>query len=233
MQKVKLVTLALIAVFAFGAIMAATSASATEPLFLTASGAKLLFTAIGGLALLKGKKLGNEAEIHCEESSTHGFVLNKSSLADEIQIEFKTNCVETAAALGLNKAACVEPITIKETRGELGLTALGTETKLVGLLLAPASGTEFVKTSCGGSETTVSGAIVGVFPNRTQYNKFEAQAELLFKATGAKQEPTTIELLGTSMTGVALKVSEIFGEEASEATKATVKGDGNVAIDTD
>jgi hypothetical protein len=233
MRKVKLLIFALAAVMAFG-VVAAASASATEPLFLN-EGAKasLLFTATGGAAVLKGKKLTQEAEINCEESSTHGFTLNKTSLADEVDIEFKTNCNETAPALGLNKAACVEPIKVKETRGELGLTTLGAETKLLALLLAPVSGSEFVTTECGGVRTVVGGAIVGFLPQRAKYNKFESEAELVFRASGAKQEPTEIELLGTNMTGVKLTVSEAFGEEASEATKASVKGDGKVAIDTD
>ncbi len=236
MQKVKLFTLALAALMAFGVVMAATNASAAEPLFLNEGGtakASLLFTATGGAAVLRGKKLEQEAEINCEESSTHGFSLNKSSLADEVLIIFKGKCNETAPALGLNKAACEEPIKVKEAKGELGLTTLGAETKLLALLLRPASGTEFVTTECGGSKTQVSGAIVGFFPQRAKYNKFETEAELVFRASGAKQEPTTIELLGANMTGVTLKVSEIFGQEASEATKASVKGDGKVAIDTD
>jgi hypothetical protein len=217
---------ALVAVMAFG-VMVVASASAAEPLFLTASGAKLLFSATGGLAVLKGKKIGQEAEIHCEKSTGHGFVLNKTSLADEVLISFSGSCVENASALGLKNAACVEPIVVKESRGELGLVS----TTEVGLLLSPASGTEFAKTECGGSVTTVSGAIIGTFPETGKYGKLEAEAELLFKATGAKQEPTAIELLGVKMTGVTLKVSEIFGEEASEATKSTIKGDGKIAID--
>jgi hypothetical protein len=227
MRKIKLLMFALVAVMALGA-MAAASASATAlPLFLTESGAKLLFTALGGLAILRGKKIGQEAEIHCEESTAHGFVLNKTSLADEVQISFSNKCVENAAALGLKNAACKEPIVVKESKGELGLIG----TTEVGLLLAPVTGTEFAKTECGGSSTTVSGAIIGTFPETGKYGKLEAKAELLFKATGAKQEPTSIELLDNLMTGVTLKVSEIFGEEASEATKSTITGDGKIAID--
>jgi hypothetical protein len=235
MRTIKSLTLALAAVFAVG-VAAVPSASATGPLFLNEGGAakaSLLFTAISGTAVLRAKKLTQEFEINCEESSTHGFTLNKTSLADEVDIEFKTNCNETAPALGLNKAACVEPIKVKETRGELGLTTLGAETKLLALLLAPVSGSEFVTTECAGVKTVVGGAIVGFLPQRAKYNKFESEAELVFRASGAKQEPTEIELLGVNMTGVTLALVEAFGEEASEATKASVKGDGKVAIDTD
>jgi len=228
MRKVKLAGFLLIAVFAVGVVAAASASASTQPLFLTASGNTLLFTATGGLAILLGSKLGQKAEIHCEKSSGHGNILNKSSLADEVNISFSGKCVETAAALGLEKAACTEPISIKLARGELGLESNND----VGLVLKPASGEEFVTTSCGGSETKVSGEIIGTFPETSKYNKLESEAELVFNASGTTQEPTAIELLGTSMTKVELKVNELFGEKASEITKAVITPDGKVAIDS-
>lgn len=204
-----------------------------RPQFVTLSGAKLLFTATGGLAVLFGKKLSQIGEIHCEKSTAHGFILNASPLADEIKISFSGDCLENAPGIGLNKAACTEPINVEESRGELGITEFKGEKEIVGLDLEPVNTNKhFATTVCGGSRTEVGGAIIGIFPETTKYNKLESSAALDFEGTEAKQEPTAIELLGVSMTGVHLTVSEIFGEEAAEITNSTVVPDGKVEIRT-
>ncbi len=226
MRNAKLGILALIAVFAFGALAVA-SASAVQPEFNTESGKTLSFSASGGLATLLGEELKVRAEIMCEKSSTTGEILNKTPLADNIAITFTGKCKESIA--GGTASSCTEPITVKPARGEIGLAAK----EEVGIVLKPYnSAGEFVETTCGSNKTTVDGEIIGLYPETKNYNKLEKSAEQAFNAKGTTQEPTEIELLGVKMTKVELKVSGAFGEKSSQITIATVTNDGGIEIKT-
>lgn len=224
MRIIKLLMLALGAVMAFGAIAAASASATVQPLYLTSTGGTLKFKATGGLAALHGEAAGISAEIHCEESSATGEVQNKSMLAVKTLIQFKNKCEQNGG--GVSKAGCTEPILVKLVTGEIGLTSNGTIKELVGIVLKPSSGTEFVKVTCGSSVTTVGGEIIGLYPEKSKYNKLETSAEQLFLAKGTQQEPTSIELLGKTDTGVELKVSGFFGGKASQQASATVSPEG-------
>lgn len=191
--------------------------------FVTASGGTLSFHAEGGLSQLFGERLGVVGEIHCEKNLATGEILSGTSLADKVLIDFTGKCVQNSP-IGDNEV-CVEPILAKQTRGELGETG-----GLVSFLLAPVSGTEFATTDCGGEGTTVTGAIIGLFTESAKYNKLESSALLLFSAKGTSQQDTEIELLGTSMTGIHLSASGLFGGNAAESASTVITADGDVEI---
>jgi len=227
MSRINRAILALVAVFAFGAIAAA-SASASLPLFLTESKKALLFTADSGVGTLRGEKAGVVGTITCEQDLVHGFVLNASPLAHELHIQFEKKCKQT---IGTNEGTCTEPIKVNLAYGELGLL-----NGHVVLLVAPESGTEFVTVECTNGNTKVEGAVVGEFPltgadGNPQYGVDRKDFLLVFKATGTTQEPEEIELLGSLMTGVSLKVSGFLGGKASQESHELLLLDGNGLID--
>jgi hypothetical protein len=229
----KLAVAALFAVCAFSA-MAVSSASAFHPLFLTQSKTKLLFSGEGGKAVLTGLNLALvSGTVECNDNRSHGFVLNGSTLAREIHVEFLGECHELVSGV---RTGCGEPITIKLAFGELGLV-LGNKT--VGILLAPETGKEFTKFTCGTESVTVEGAVIGEFPETVggvnQYNKDLKTYIAKFESVGKKsdlQNPESIELLGTQMTKVELKTTGFFGGRASEEAEATLTLDGEGLIDT-
>lgn len=229
MQRiVKSVLVALFAVMCMGAL-AATSASAVGPLFLTESKKALLVTAdVLGEATLKAKSFGVEGTIKCEKGSGQGFVLDKSPLGHEIEVEFFGKCEQT---VGTTKGTCTEPIKPKLTYGELGLL-----NGIVLGLVAPESGTEFVQLQCANGNTKFSGAIVGEFTlngrdGAKQYGVERKVFLLLLNATGNKQNNQEIELLGVLMTGVHLSTEGFFSGEASVNAVALGLVDGNALID--
>lgn len=232
MKIMRLALAALFAVLAFSA-MTASSASAFHPLFLTASGSELLFSGTGGLSVLRAEKLGNVGEVDCKESLVHGFALNGSTLAHKVFILFHT-CLLTIPATKEHKN-CLD-VTTKLMKAELGLLST---TKTVLLLLAPESGTEFTKIECEGNKTTVGGAIIGEIPATSaggtgQYNKDLAEIEIVFASVNKNQfqKYTSIELLGSLMTGIKLIVTEFLGGEASDEGSAILKGDGLIGVST-
>jgi hypothetical protein len=226
---VKSMLVALFAVMCMGAL-AATSASAVEPLFLTESKKALLFTADNiGTPTLRGKRAGVEGTITCEKSAGHGFALDKSPLSREVEIEFSGKCEQT---LNGTKETCGEPIKPKKSYGELGLL-----NGHVLLLVAPETGTEFVEVKCGNNNNTkVLGAVIGEFPlngrgGSKQYSTSLKEFLLEFTATGVKQNIETINLLGVEMKGVSLKVEGFLGEGASEEATALLLLNGGGTID--
>jgi hypothetical protein len=234
MRIMKLALAALFAVLAFSA-MAASSASAFHPLFLTQSGQELLFSGEGGLSVLRGLNATVLGTIECHKVLIHGWALNKSTLAHRIKLLFHTGCEQT---VGSTTTACTEPIHVKELLGELGLLLPGTG--LVGIRLEPSDGTKvFVEVTCGSNKTTVEGAILGHIPavnknNVNQYNKNLSELELVFESENKNenQKYTEIDLLGVKDTKVELAVAGFFGGKASDEGSGTVKGDGLIEICT-
>jgi hypothetical protein len=245
MRTIKLLGLALMTTLALSA-MAASTASAFHPLFLTESKKELLFFGVGGLPAhlvgglptLRALNLGVLGTITCELILIHGFVLDKSTLAHRIKIEFEHNCTTT---IGSTKSACEEPFVWKELLGELGLVLLN---KTVGFLLAPSDGTSvFAKPNCGSVVTTILGAVIGEIPllsadpgraSIDQYNKLLSLTEVVFESEkqNENQNITHIELLGVLMEGVKLDVEGFFGGPASEEARAFLHSDGKIEICT-
>jgi hypothetical protein len=221
MRKItKSALVALIVVMSLAALVAASVASAGEPKFLTASGGTLLFTADSGLWTLRGERAGVVATMTCEQDLTHGFILNNSPLVHKVEVTFEKKCEQT---LGSEKTACTEPIKTKALSGELGL--LHGE---VLLLITPETG-NFWNLRCGGTETEVGGAIIGLID--PPYGVAVTDATLLFKASGTTQLPEEIELLGVLMTKDSIHVEGFLGGKASWETTELLLPDGPVQID--
>jgi hypothetical protein len=212
-------------------------ATARHPLFLTESGTELLFSGsnpAGTTPTLRALNLGVLGTITCERVLVDGFARPKSPLAHSVLVVFHGKCEQT---IGVNKSACTEPILWKPSSAELGLV-LGNKT--VGILLTPEGTPVFATPTCGGNTTTIEGAVVGEVPEinkkaENQYNKLLSEIEYVFEAAGKNSENqniTSIELLGTTMTGAELKVTGFFGGKASQEMTLILKGDGKIEICT-
>jgi hypothetical protein len=228
---------AMVAVLAFGAIMASTAAAASHPLFLTASKKTLLFSGESNKPVLRGVEAGVKAKVECEKVLVHGFILNESSLAHLKPIIFHKNCLQKIGNGG--NEVCNEPIETKTVLAELGLTT--STNKIVALLLASDDGkTEFAKFTCGGHETKVGGTIVGEIPpndgnGRGQYNVERENLLVVFATNPVESEKQAINkifLLGTEMNNQELKIEGFLGGPASEEVPSIIlKSDGNVKLD--
>lgn len=222
----RLVLVVLVAVMCVDAL-AATGASAEEPLFGTESGKALSFTGTSGTVTLRGKELGVEGTVKCEKDSVKGLVLNESTLARELHIEYSGKCEQT---VGGSKGTCTEPIKPVLSYGELGLL-----NEHVLLLVAPEKGTEFAEVKCTNGTTKLSGAVIGEFtPNdkdgKPQLGYEEKVALLSFKDKGETQEPEEIELLGSLMKGVTLKAEGFFGGKVSEEDVQLLETTGQAVV---
>jgi len=239
MRIMKLALTALFAVLAFS-VLAASSASAFHPLFLTLTGTELLFLGknpAGVHPVLRALNAGVLGTITCENVLVDGFALNKSTLAHRVVVEFHGKCELHSSLTGL--VACTENIVVKKSLAELGLI-LGNKT--VGILVAPSDGTNvFTTVTCGSNVTTVEGAVVGIIPEEAinigrqkQYNSQLSEIEVVFESEGKNsdiQKPEAIELLGVSMTGVELKVQGFFGGRASEEATTILHSGKNGKIE--
>jgi hypothetical protein len=220
----------LFVVLVLGVTMA-DSTFAFHPLFLTLSSKALSFTGTSKLTLLRGLNGGFLGTIDCEKGASSGQVLSKSTLALKVELEYSGKCEQT---INGSKSTCTEPIKFKLTFGELGLNS-----KKVVLLLAPESGTEFAKVTCGGSTTTVEGAVVAEFPetnslSENQYSTTQSSLELVFQSENKNENQaiTSIELSGVSMTKAELKINGFFGGKASLESTQTIWPDAGVLICT-
>ncbi len=226
---------ALFAVLAFGA-MAAAGASAAQPLFLNGNGsAKLSFTGAGGLVVLRFLEVGVLATIDCEKTSVTGETVYKSMEAVKVVFSFDTKCEQK---VGTTKTTCTEPTNSVSSFVELGLPS-STNNKTVLELVAPESGTSFVTFSCGSTNTTFEGIVVGEIPpenanKEAQYNKQRSSLEAVFAAVGKTSENQVYSgllLLGTQMTGTELKVTKFFGDKASFEVSVVTKPPVNGTVE--
>jgi hypothetical protein len=231
MRVMKLALAALFAVTAFSA-MAASSASAWHPLFLTLSHRELSFTATGSNPVLRGENLGQVGTITCERVEGSGTILPLSPLAHRIHLRFFGKCEQT---LNGNKVACNEPILPKLALGELGLLLLpGTpKPRDVVIKLVPDDGTgKFVTITCGANVTTVLGSIIGeIGPTDVEATKFTIRFESVGK-NSVTQLYKDIDLLGVEMKNEHLSVEGFFGGEAAEDAEGTITTDGGSEICT-
>jgi hypothetical protein len=209
-------------------------AAKPHPLFFTQNGKTLSFTGSSGVSVLRALDLGLLGTLECEKGTSSGEILNESTLARKIELEFFGKCLQKINGANLR---CDEPINLRLASAELGLISL--THKVAVLLLAPESGTEFVKIECESHQTTIEGAIVGEFPEvngelRNQYNKDLKSYELIFRSESKSESQAIreIKLLNMQMTGVELKASGLFGGKASEEDTQTFTIDGEALIST-
>lgn len=240
----RIIRLALVALFAVLALSAAAagSASAFHPLFLTQSGKELLvLAAVHRLSLLRAERAGQLGLVGCELLLFHGWVLHLSTLIHRVRILFESNCRLSVPALNEHKNC--ELVHVKPLLGELGLLNAGTSgaSLHVVLLLAPSDGTEeFAELKCEGNNTKVKGVIVGEVPENnatgekqinTPRSEIETKFETINKSTN-EQAIQEIYLLGTLMTGQVLKVEGFLGGKASEEAPPTnVHAEGGATVE--
>jgi hypothetical protein len=234
MRIMKPAVAALFAVLACSA-MAASSASAFHPLFLTQSAKELLFSGEGLKPVLRAEEAGVPGTLECERVLIDGFALNLSTLAHDILVLFEGKC--TLKVQGGGNEPCREPLVFKKSLAELGLLT-STNHKVV-LLLVSSEGTIFDESECSGLRTTVSGSIIAEIPENNaklekQINVSRSELEVVFATVNKnnQQAITEIWLLGTQMTGDELKVEGFFGGKAAEELTLNLKGDGKVEIST-
>jgi predicted aconitase with swiveling domain len=231
---------ALFAVLAFSA-MAASSASAFHPLFLTLSGKTLLFTGEGLKPVLRGEVGIALATVECEKVLIHGNILNNSPLVHLLPLLFEGKCEQKIGGGANELCEGGNHLTTSAILAELGLQS--SSNKNVVILLAPSGTSNFITFKCGsGAATTVTGAIIGEIPetNAKEEKQIDAapktELEVNFKTVSKnnQQANTTIFLLGEEMPGpIELKVSGLFGGKASEEALGNIlTSDGPVVICT-
>jgi hypothetical protein len=231
---VKSILAALLAAVAFST-MGVANASAAHPLFLTASGIELSIAGESGLTLFFLLIGPSTLVIHCDKDLFSGKVLNRSPLIHNFKLLLHTKCILVFQG---STTSCKEPIHLfSNALAELGL--INSTTKKVAILLAPNSGTEVGKITCGTNEVTIEGAVVGEIPETNskgegQYNKQLSELELVFASENSseKQKITEILLLGTQMTKVELKATGAASGAISLESTEVGKTDGLIEIDT-
>lgn len=235
MRTMRLALAMLFAALAFST-MAASSASAFHPLFLTQSGKELLFSGEGIKPILRAEEAGLPATLECERVLIDGFALNLSTLAHRVLVLFEGKC--TLKVNGGANELCREPLVFKKSLAELGLLT-STNHKVVMLLAASDGTTVFDTSECGGNQTTVSGSIVAEIPENNaklekQINVSRSTLEVVYATTNKnnQQAITEIWLLGTQMTGDELKVEGFLGGKVAWEDVLNLKGDGNIEIST-
>jgi len=223
MKRIRIIGLALVAVFAISAIASAT-ASAAKPEFVFA-GIKKGLKAKSGSATLE---TASKEKVTCTSSSNGGEIEggNGSKKVTGIIVKFK-GCKSSGFACSTSGAASEEIIT-NSLSGELGYIKAAEKT--VGLDLLPTGGGEFVEFNCAGGivKVKVKGSVIGQI---TPVNKKVTTAEhftLTFTQSGGKQgiekfETGVKDTLETSKNGGAF-------EGSAEAATAEVTGEETVEI---
>ncbi len=222
MKYAKLLGAVLVAAFAISAITAATAAAAPEfrklnPTTLSKEPvSSTTFTGTSG----QGTLTGDGEVILCTGGSSKGNV-NSSTTVSQVLVLY-SGCLDD-----LSKSECHSSneanksgiILTNELNGKLGSLSSG----LAGLLLAPESGSEFVKIAsqdCSSTGIAVKGSIIGeILPGP---GHLVLTGELNYESTGSSQNiqgwggTALHELLtafGTLLSGLEDKNSIKFGEE--------------------
>ncbi len=212
MTRIRLIMLSLLAVFAFGALAAA-SASAALPefegpfpnTFTSKSGAGKLQT-VGG------------QEVTCTADSNTGSITGAKT--DTANVTF-TGCESVTLKAKCQSGANEGEIKTVELSSTLGYISKAAKT--VGIDLKPKAGELFASFECGGVKIEVKGSVIGALtPINTKTKSFK----LKFKETAGKQEVTKLEgeptdVLMTSIAGGAFEESGESTEDTLTTAKAT------------
>ncbi len=221
MRRMRLVGLALVAVFALSVVVAA-AAQAAEPEFLNAKGEAVVktgFTSSSGAGTMYTK---GAAEISCSSSSATGNIKGTKEVANVV-VTFSgctaKNLSNESTCSAKSEGQSEGTIVTEKLVGKLVKTSVGTK---VGQVLKPASGSTYVKViaSCLALEdTTVKGEIVG----EVSPLKEAAETGKLVYNVNAKKEQAINEYSyeGKEHTGAVLKAFGLI--ESSLSTSNTVK----------
>jgi len=218
MKRITVIGVALVAVLALG-VMAA-SASAAPPEFLNSSGSAATgatFTATSGAGTLKGTE-----EIKCEGGSSSGTISGASTVSS-VLVDF-TGCYKGTekkeSTLCHSKGQTGSSILTVHLSGSLGSVETSEAASGVGLLLAPASGTEYTSVEhCTSSPSHVTGSVIGEV---TPVNTLSSIGHLIYeKNSGNEKLQKIMSFIGgpedklTAFGPSAIKVSNeiTFSEE--------------------
>jgi hypothetical protein len=219
---IKTLSVALAAVFVFGAIAAA-SASATQPKFEPEGGAfPVTFEGSGGAGVLEVLPEGTKKRTVSCTSNTSAGNLGDSTTVKEVVVKFK-EC-STSGPFG-EKVPCGEIVTTK-LKGKLYYLTAGSSE--VGVDFEPETAPEFAKFVCKNflvNETlTVTGSVVGkLTPVNTSTTKFT----LKFNQTEGHQEPLSL-LNSTCEAKEATLMTTGSGSEAFGPRQSGIKGEESV-----
>ncbi|MGE5527148.1 MAG: hypothetical protein ACM3Q9_00615 [Methanosarcina sp.] len=189
-RKIGVLGLALVAMLMLG-VVAAGAASAAE--FKANPSFPVNFTGSGKVGLLETK--GGRSVTCAETKVNTGAVV--SSEEATATVVFEGCFAEHVALLTCQSGSVSGQIVAKVKATPIDLNSAHTE---AGLLLEPASGTQFASFHCVlgpvNEELIVTGSVIGKVPN-AQLNEFRTTLNLEFKATLGAQEYTQVEGTGT------------------------------------
>src|SRR5665213_183201 len=197
MNRIRIIGLALIAVFAMSEVAASVASAATEPYFSPgAAGTK--FTSKSGVSLLKT----SGQTIECKKDTNEGELIGTSQKEDKVTVRF-TECESLALKEKCQNTATPGEIKTTELVSKLGfITTEEKEEEEVGLSLSPkTAGGLFAEFECSGikikvgeGKKTEEGGKEGgnsVIGKITPVDKAVTPPEtfkLIFKCVGEEQE---------------------------------------------
>lgn len=222
-HMIKTLSVALAAVFVFGAVAAA-SASASQPEVKLSAGETVSFEGSGGAGVLEVLPEGTKKRTVSCSSNTSAGKVSDSTTVSEVVVKFK-ECF-TSGPFG-EKVPCGEIVTTK-LKGKLYYLTAGSSE--VGVGFEPESGTEFAKFVCKNifvNETlAVTGSVEGkLTPVNTSTTKFT----LTFKQTEGHQEPLTL-LNAKCETKESTLMTQGSGSEAFGPRQSGIKGEESVTM---
>src|SRR4029077_9252403 len=218
------VLVALVAVFAIG-VVAASSASAAAPEFVTAS-FPISYSGSSGEVTFQTAKKADFATIHCSASSERGEIDEAFDFKFLVHVHVRyTGCKSTEVHAG---PACT---TAGAATGEIVTNTLSAElvytskaAKEVGLVFKPeAAGGAVAEFSCGGivGKVKLSGAVVTKLASG-QLGKAKTSFVWDYRQKAGVQEPTSYEEGSTKISAFLTTSSgEQVGEEATETLTFT------------
>jgi hypothetical protein len=216
MQRLKVLGLVLVAVFAIGAITVA-SASAALPEFAKTA---VKFKTKGGTGELKA---GTQI-VQCASSESKEAEVTGVKAVAKVVVKFK-GCEKAGAGECKSTGAAAKEIVTTALSGEIGY--LNATEKTVGSSLKPTVGTEFVKFKCGSElETTVTGCVMAHLTGT--FNAEVEQYKLAYREVAGKQEfrgfegATNCELTAFGFIG-AVEVTETTLETEPVGAKEEIK----------
>ncbi len=214
MKRMRLIGLALVALFAMGALASA-SASAALPEFSPAKGVTL--TGTSGKAVLE--TLGGGTKVECSGGSSGGEITGEKTVS-KVKITF-TGCKSAGFACTSGSDPSGTLLT-NELTGTLGY--ISKANKEVGILFKPTTGKEFIEFNCVGGIVKVKVLGLLICPI-TPVNLVVKEYTLKCEQKEGDQKPTKfeggeVEVLKTAING---------GEEQDSAEEATAKVVTNVA----
>jgi len=203
-------------------LMTAAAAFASEPQFTP--GTLNPFFGESGLGTLEA---GGEP-VTCHSDTNTGEITGPKTVGSVVVMFYHCTATKETATCPVNSPGDVaELITTNVLKGELGTVKTSEAASGVGLLLEPASGTEFVKlegTCLLVTPSPVDGTIAG---ESSPLNTTSKDGKLLFTVTGGAQAIKKISVLGSAKSPV-LKALGLL--EATEQTSELVLYENAVAV---